>query len=188
MLNQLTPQINGGFGSGETFEADTGPVFDGLAAADVAADLTLSALLHPQRMARLAEFYRRDEDTLGMEEMLDAIEEAVFVEGGAAREQAIVETVQTRFANSLMALSVHNGAPGHVRAEAEARLYSLTARLLSEPTNHATWLAGRIEAHLARGADKTSMIVQPTEAPPGSPIGGATFGDGPAYETCWHCE
>ena len=188
VLNQLTPQINGGFGSGETFEADTGPVFDGLAAADVAADLTLSALLHPQRMARLAEFYRRDEDTLGMEEMLDAIEEAVFVESGAAREQAIVETVQTRFANSLMALSVHNGAPGHVRAEAEARLYSLTARLLSEPTNHATWLAGRIEAHLARGADKTSMIVQPTEAPPGSPIGGATFGDGPAYETCWHCE
>ena len=188
LLDILSPQINGGFAGGEAFSGNTGPVFDLLGAADVAADITLSALLHPQRMSRLAEFHRRDEDALGMQEMFDAIEETVFAEVEDARLQPIAETIQTRFANTLIALSVDGNASGQVRAAAEARLFSVAARLLSEPTDHATWLAGRIEAHLARGPDETGMAVPTTDIPPGSPIGGGLFGGGPAYETCWHCE
>ena len=40
VINALTPQINGGWQGGETFSGDTGPTFDVLNAADVAASLT----------------------------------------------------------------------------------------------------------------------------------------------------
>lgn len=183
VLNQLTPQIDGGFGGGEVFDGRTGPVFDLLSAADVAADLTLSALLHPERAARLVEFHRRDEAALGLEDVLDAIEKVSFDPAEAGREQAISETVQARFVSVLTSLSVHPQASAAVRAIAEARLYKLNARLTGLGTPHAVWLARRVDAHLARGPDEGAAKETAPDTPPGSPIGTQA-----EYETCWHCE
>ena len=188
VLNQLLPQINGGVGGGETFSGRAGPVFDLLSAADVAADLTLSALLHPQRAARLVEFHRRDPNMLGLEDVLNAVEAKLFTPVEKVRHQPISETVQTRFVSALIALSVHMDAPDAVRAIAEDKLYELNTRLSSSGKTHDAWLGGRIEAHLGRGVDEGPTMQTRTEVPPGSPIGSGPFGDGPAYETCWHCE
>lgn len=183
VLNLLSPQIDGGFGGGETFSGRTGPLFDLLSAADVAADLTLSALLHPQRAARLVEFHRRDPGALSLDEMLDALEAASFAPVIAPRHEAIAQTVQTRYVTALMALSVDRNATGAVRAIAEAKLYELSARLSRPASKHDAWLRGRIAAHLARGVDEGDMMQTRTQTPPGSPIG--TPADG---ETCWHCD
>ena len=188
VLNQLLPQINSGFGGGETFRGRTGPVFDLLSAADVSADLTMSAILHPQRAARLVAFNRRDPNALSLEEVIEAIEEASFAPVEAPRHEAIANTVQARFAKALMSLSTHPDASSAVRAITESKLYELNARLSGAGNDHAAWLGGRIEAHLGRGRDEEGAIQARTPTPPGSPIGSAIFTDGPAYETCWHCE
>jgi hypothetical protein len=188
VLSQLTPQINGGFGGGETFTGRTGPAFDLLSAADVSASLTIEALLHPQRAARLVAFHRRDQNALSLEQVIDAIEEASFAPVELPRHEAIANTVQTRFAKALMALSIHADASSAVRAITEAKLYELNARLSSAGTDHAAWLGGRIEAHLGRGSDRDGAMQARTPTPPGSPIGSATLDSGFAYETCWHCE
>lgn len=188
VLDQLTPQIDGGFGGGETFSGRAGPVFDLLSAADVSADLTISALLHPQRATRLVEFHRRDESAMGLHEVLDALDEASFADVDSPRLAPIAGVVQSRYVTALIALSVHSEASGTVRAIAEAKLYELNARLASASDDHKAWLGGRIEAHLGRGPDEGATMLTRTQTPPGSPIGGGGLGGAPAYETCWHCE
>lgn len=182
LIDQLTPQIDGGFQGGETFDGRTGPVFDVLSAADVAADMTIGALLHPARAARLVAFHRRDPGALGFEEVLDVLETQAFARVASPRQQEIAHVIQTRLAKALMDLSVQPGAAPGVRARAEARLYAISGRLSGGSGDHASWLAGRISAHLARGVDAAEAGVPSTEVPPGSPIG-----SGPDYETCWHC-
>jgi hypothetical protein len=67
------PPHHEGFGSG------TSPVFDALGAAATAADLTLSMVLPPERLARLVDFHRRDPASPGVQELLAAITQRVFV-------------------------------------------------------------------------------------------------------------
>ena len=162
LINQLTPQINDGFGGGETFSGRAGPVFDVLSAGDVSAGITLGALLHPQRAVRLVAFNRRDPRALGLEDVLDAIEEQVFAEVATPRLQAVADVVQTRFVTTLIGLSVQDDSSPAVRAISEAKLYALNARLSGGPSDHATWLGGRIEAHLARGQDTEQGLAPPT--------------------------
>lgn len=183
VLNALTPQINGGWRGGETFSGNTGPAFDVLNAADVAATLTMEAVLHPQRAARLVAFNRRDRGALGLEETLDAMERQVFKPVLNPRYQEIANVIQTRFATVLMDLSVHADATPAVRAAAEAKLYEVSARLAGNGSDHANWLVARVSAHLTREADAGQAPAPEVTTPPGSPIG-----SGPAYETCWHCE
>jgi len=187
-LCQSLPQINGGIGGGGTFSGRAGPVFDLLSAADVAADLTLSALLHPQRATRLVEFHRRDPDMLGLKDVLDAVEGKLFTPVEEMRHQAISETVRTRFVSALIALSVHMEASDAVRAISEDKLYELTSRLSNSGNTHDAWLSGRIEAHLGRGIDQGPTMQTRTQTPPGSPIGSGIDSNDPAYETCWHCD
>ena len=184
VLIRLTPQINGGYLGGETFSGRAGPVFDLLTAADVAADLSISALLlHPERVARLIEFHRRDETALSFDEVLNAIEDVAFAPVAEGRQQEIAHIVQTRFASALMALSVNPSAPSAVKAKAEVRLYAIRDRLSRARGDHAIWLADRINAHQVRDAVDAMDALPGSALPPGSPIG-----QGPAYETCWHCE
>lgn len=182
VLNLLSPQINGGYEGGETFQGDTGALFDLLSAADVATGLTIDTLLHPERAARLVEFHRRDEAALGLDELLDTMERQIFAPVGSKRHQPIARVVQIRFATALMKLSVAPNSSPAVRAKAEARLAAISGRLAGDRSAEAQWLRARISAHLARGVDTKEEVLPDTEVPPGSPIG-----SGPAYETCWHC-
>ncbi len=58
-------------GTAELFTGQTGPTFDPIAAATVAADLAISALLQPQRAARLIEFNHRDSARPGFHDVLE---------------------------------------------------------------------------------------------------------------------
>ncbi|MGF1463294.1 MAG: zinc-dependent metalloprotease [Maricaulaceae bacterium] len=188
LLNQLTPPINGGFGAGERFEAAAAPVFDLNAAADAAASLSLSVLLHPQRAARLEAFHARDPNALGLAELIDAVIRQVLAPAAHSRQAALAETVQTRLVQILTELALDEAAAAGVRAEANAGLERLRVRLariaVTQNSAHAQWLVGQITAHQDRPAPAQPVSSPAPNIPPGSPIGAA----GPAYETCWHCE
>ncbi len=191
LLNQLTPPLGGygAFGGGETFGGNTEPVFDILNAADSAATVTLTALMHPARAARLVEYQRRDASSLGFEELLIAIEAKVFTEPPSARHKEIARALQNRFVSTLIDLSLNERAAPAVRAHADAKLRALANRLApgffgGSPgnRNHNAWLTQRVNAHLNRPATSFSAKDATPEVPPGSPIGSDFM------ETCWHCE
>ena len=192
LLNQLTPPL-GGFGAlaggGESFAGRTEPVFDVTAAADSAATITLNALLHPARAARLVEFQRRSAGALGFEEMLTAIETKIFTDPADVSHGEIARVLQNRFVSSLVGLSLNENAAPAVRAHADAKLRVIANRLSPgffgappDNRNHNAWLSSRINAHLNRPAVASPSANPSPEIPPGSPIGSDFM------ETCWHCE
>ncbi len=191
LLNRLTPTL-GGFGAlaggGEQFDGDAGPVFDLLSASDTAADLTLGALLHPSRAARLVNYKARNSDSLGLEDVIEAIEQKAFSDAGSSRRRAISRRIQTRLVSHLIDLSANSNASPEVRAIADGRLRSLRNALSPSlfggddaARNHNAWLSRRIEAHLNRPAEPVAPAAAP-ETPPGSPIGAGMM------EDCWHCD
>jgi hypothetical protein len=166
----------------ELFRGTQGQVFDPGAAADVAADVTLNALFAAQRVNRLADAGRRDPSALDLEETLDTVIGAAFVNAqGRLAEPA--RRVQARTALTLAGLLRGGGLSSTSAAVIDGRLNILSARLraggATDPTQraHDRWLGAllndreRLDQLLA--ADRHE-----TPTPPGSPIGA---------ETCWHC-
>ncbi len=190
VLNQLTPPMGvfNGDGGGEVFSSAADPMFDLVSAADAAASLTIDALLHPSRAARLVEQQRRNPAALGFNDVLNAIDSQAFVSSPGAGEQELANVTQNRFVSSLIAFSLNDAAAPSARAQAEAKLRAIANRLepslFSAPqarTQNA-WLQSRIEAHLNRPASPAATVQAESDIPPGSPIGGAMM------ETCWHCD
>jgi hypothetical protein len=188
-LNLLNTPLDSFFGSdsgAEYFPGETGAMFDLLAAADTAASTTLGALLHPARTARLVETARRDSGALTYEDVLGAIEGAVFTAPGAPRQAAILHREQIRYVSTLIELAAGGKATPEVVAETNGYLMAL-GKKLEKPvagTDAATRtdLVRRIAAHLARPGEALTPGAKGTDAPPGSPIGGGSS------EECWHCD
>ncbi len=193
LINQLVPAAGGfgGFGiGGENFTGKTGPVFDVLNAAQSSASLTLGALLHPARAARLVAFHRRDASALGLTEMLDAIDNQVFKNPAQSRHTAIAHVLQARFISALMGLSANKDASIAVRTATDAKLARIQNRLKSQRkvknsprSAHNAWLSAQISSHFNRASTSETQGIPVAKTPPGSPIGSTEF-----METCWHCD
>lgn len=192
VLDQMTPPMGAfnGNNGGEVFETDTHPIFDLASAADAAVSVTIGALLHPARAARLEEQHRRDPSTLGFADVLSAMDAKIFAAANT-NEQALANVTQDRFISSLIELALNERAAPSVRAQAEAKLRAVANRLgpslfnSANAREHNAWLRDRIEAHLNRPATAASVSAPAAEIPPGSPIGGSSAG---MMETCWHCD
>ncbi|MFN4185055.1 MAG: zinc-dependent metalloprotease [Hyphomonas sp.] len=195
-LNYLTPGDTGYAGGGsieELFPNRTGPVFDLAASAEIAAGLTLSAVLDPARANRLMAYEQRDPSALTLKEVIGTLETSVFVQEKSPRLAALAQIVQTRFVAELIALSRSESASAGVKAVTDGYLSGLQPRLSkSKPgqigTNQDTSraLADMIGKHLA-GDDLPASILRPAPpAPAGAPIGsmGGAMGQ---IEECWHC-
>lgn len=185
-LMSPSPSLFGQFsGRGEQFDGDSEPIFDGLAAAETAADLTLSALLHPARLARIIEQRRRDQNHLSLQELLFTAEGVLFQPAGAARRARIAERTQMRFVSKLIDLSTDENVSPTVRAELDGYLRALRLKVQAGDASnrmHREWMSARIDKHLARAAPPAAPALSAPETPPGSPIGAA------ALEPCWHCD
>jgi hypothetical protein len=192
VLNQLTPGELGYAGAGSTaevFPGRTGPVFDLAGAADIAAGLTLSAILEPSRAGRVAAYEQRVPGTLSLRAILDEIDAAVFAPETDARLAPLARVVQARFVSEMMALARAEGATAEVSAVVDAKLAAMSQgfgkKLKGESETdraHLAALSARISRHLA-GED--AALARPLPAlpvPPGPPIGamGQT-------EDCWFC-
>ena len=80
IVDLIPPPANGyGTGTAERFERATAPVFDPIAAARASATITLGALLHPARAARLARFNAEDARNPSLLEVTGAVVDRLVV-------------------------------------------------------------------------------------------------------------
>ena len=174
VLQQIPPRPPGHGPHRELFPRRTGPVFDALTPAIVAADLTVSQILTPTRAARLVEQALLDETLPDLAEVLEALIDGVFdAPRDTAYERAVRRAVQRVVVERLMGLA--DRAPmAEVRAhamESLRRIRTLDSRRSAE-TTYNRLLRRDIERFLERpGSPVTGPALPAPAAPPGSPIG-----------------
>ncbi len=147
-----------------------GPVFDPLVAADVAATVTIDALLAPTRLARVAIQHAGDANAPGVAEVIDRILRATVDPVQDDRSRQVAMRVLLVLAQLARTPAV---APG-VAAEADAALVDTATRLARGKD---AW--SRSTARLLRDGDRLTALLaelpkrQPA-IPPGMPIGSDT--------------
>ena len=171
VLQRIPPRPPGHGLHRELFPRRTGPVFDALTPAIVAADLTVSQMLVPSRAARLVEQAMLDETLPDLEEVLEALVDEVFDSPAEpAYERAVRRAVQRVVVERLMGLA--ESAP---MAEVRAHATEALERIHSRPTlgdTHNRLLRREIARFLERpGGPVPSPAAPMPVAPPGSPIG-----------------
>ncbi|MFG0275870.1 MAG: zinc-dependent metalloprotease [Phycisphaerales bacterium] len=182
VLVLLAPQPMGYGWSAEEFDSDMGPVFDASVAAEVAADIVLAGLLHPDRCARLVDFHERAPSLPSLEEVLDALIDRVFpgdVET-EARLASARQAVQRALLQRQIRAAASDRTPARVRWRIEAALEDLGPRLelrsrasgrLASQATQDRGMAREIARFLARASQPADLPAPTPDAPPGSPIG-----------------
>ncbi len=161
----------------ELFERYTGVVFDAVSPAAVAARLSASLILQPERAARLIEQHAIKPDLPGLGGVIDELLLAAFGDAPANGYEAEVgRTVERVVVEELMALAVDAPMP-QARAIASLKLARLRERLEREKGGgdesgeaHDFLLAADIRRFLERDYDPMRRV-PPVDPPPGSPIG-----------------
>jgi hypothetical protein len=173
VLDLIPPPAFGyGDGTAEPFDRRTDPTFDPISAATIAADFAVSALLQPQRAARVNEHAARN---AANPDFTDVVTRLVTRTWGAARAtdrygRAIQTAVENLTVTRLMDLAADTDASPDVRAAATAGLRSVmkVARLTS--TAHTQQVRDDITRFLNRPADVYKKTA-PLSTPAGEPIG-----------------
>lgn len=166
----------------EVFPGETGRGFDAGAAADVAAEVTLSGLFAPERVNRLVESTARDPQALGLTAVLARTTAAVF-KPAAGRLAEPARRVQARYVLTLAGLAHGKDLSGTAAALIDAELETIGARLrgsrAADPVQraHDRWLSGLLTDR-DRLDEVLSVQRPPVAVPPGSPIGDVD---------CWLC-
>jgi DNA-binding transcriptional regulator YbjK len=177
---QLIPPRAFGYegGTQELFSKRTDPAFDPIAAATIAADLAVSALLEPHRAARLNEYHALDGSNPDFKEVVTQLLQRTW-HTPVPRDgyhAAVQRGVQSLVVTRLMDLAADADASTQVRAVATE---SLRALLLGETANatgtdatgiHLRATHDDIERFLARPAEPRKRTT-PLPTPPGDPIG-----------------
>jgi hypothetical protein len=146
-----------------------------LGAATIAADLALSALLDPNRAARMIDFHAQNAANPDFKEAIDAIVAATWKTPAPqnAYHRAIQRSVQSLTARRLMDLAGDENASPLARAEATAALRGLNTMLKATVNSDAHRRATQedIERFLNR-PEAVRQATRPLSTPPGDPIGG----------------
>ena len=178
VVNGLPPRPEGYDTHRELFPRYTGPVFDVVSPAVVAADHTISNLLQSERAARLVEQHAVDPALPGLSDVLEALRTAAFRAAAATPyEGEIKRAVERVLVERTMSLAASAGM-AQVRAEATAFLVDLARTIEPEGAGEAAWARGAHATLLARDIrrflERPSAPAAPPalpSAPPGAPIG-----------------
>ena len=179
---RLIPPTASGYGSGRSanFAKRTSPMFDPIGAAEIAADLTISGLLEPNRAARTIEHHQRIGPNVSPHfyYVVRDLMQATWRTPPSAdvRLAAIQRAVRSVVVNRLMDLAANLNAQTQVRAVATNALRELAAELKgaartdSETIAHNDFTVDEIERFLTRPAEPRKPST-PLATPPGDPIG-----------------
>ncbi len=180
-LLALIPPIATGFegGTAEYFSRRTDPSFDSQAAASIAAEMAIGALLDPSRAARLVDFHAQNPANPDLSEVIREIFAATWKAPAVSNgyHSALQRTVQSVVVSELIELAANESAAQQVRAVANESLRAIMAELKKAGMVEANELAHRklwaeeIERFLTR-PDATRKRTAPLPTPPGDPIGG----------------
>jgi Met-zincin/Domain of unknown function (DUF5117) len=181
VLKGIPPRPSGYGMHRELFPRTTGPAFDAIAPAVVAADLVIGQLLEPARAARLVTQRALDATLPGLDTVIDRLRDAAASKHArSAYEAEITRAIRYVLADNLMSLAASALMP-QARAMATLKLREMM-RELGQPTGAAAtagniaqlaatgYLADEIKRFLDRPSEPAQRIAVP-EAPPGAPIG-----------------
>lgn len=166
VLNLIPPRPPGYPRTQEAFPSRTGVTFDPVAAAEAAADMTVSLILNPQRAERLEQYHAEGHDNPGLQEVIETLLDATWrgrhgpYVGLDSRVAAAVKNVVLV---RLVALGANSSAAGDVRSIAGAEVEKLKSYAAFP------YQAQLIEA--LRRDPKSVQLPKLPEAPPGQPIG-----------------
>ncbi|MCH8059625.1 MAG: zinc-dependent metalloprotease [Proteobacteria bacterium] len=174
IVELISPRPPGNEKTRETFDGNTGVVFDPLAPAASAVALTLDVLLDPRRAARLM----RSGDP-GFGEICDSLLEASWLATASQDLDAAIQRQTSLIVlTRLMQLGVNMDADADVRAIALDAVMSLDEWLESQAPDDRVLRAhfGLARYQIARLRDDPSSLdaIVPVTSPPGSPIGSFT--------------
>lgn len=176
LLQIMPPKAEGLSRGRENFPSRTGLTFDPLSAAEVAATMTVSMLLDPQRASRLVIHHARDAQQPSLLSVLDRLVDSTWKRGGAKGMQAEVKRVVDGVVlDHLQELASSKRASIQARAQALIVLEELADWLKSERSHEREERAHRrLAARSIRLFLDQPDIKQPRSelaAPDGSPIG-----------------
>ncbi len=174
----LIPPTAYGYGSGrsELFQKRTSPMFDPVGAAEIAADMAISALLEPSRAARTINQNARNRSNPHFREVVTELVKTAWKSAPADANQVVIQrAVQSIAVSRLMDLAANERAQPQVRAVASDTLRSLLATLkkavvTGEAAAFNRALADDITRFLER-PDAPRKQTAPLATPPGDPIG-----------------
>jgi hypothetical protein len=185
ILNIIPPRPPGYRQTRELFPGHTGSTFDPLGAAEVAANLTIRLILHPERAARMVNHHSRDKKYPGFGEVLDQVImftwKSPYKSGKFAEIQRVVNSV---LLYHLMSLVADEENSSQVRALAFMKLEELKRWLRvqlntrrtgeyvlrdSDQRAHFLYAVGKIE--LFQKDPSIITLPSPLSSPPGAPIG-----------------
>ena len=162
----------------EDFRIHTSPVFDALAPAEAAAQISLQPLFNAERAARLVEFHSRNEANPGLDEILETVLKASWkAPPGSGYDAEISRVVDNIVLANLINLSADASATNQVRAIAAQQLADLqrwlgiaiAAASNREQRAHLVFAADQIERFQK---DPHRVDLTPLAVPPdGPPIG-----------------
>ena len=175
VLDLLPPRPPGFGRTRETFPRYTGPAFDAVTPAVVAADHTVSRVLEPARAARLVEQHALDPALPGLDEVLTALVDAVRPEADESPYHTELRLAAYRvLVDRVMALADRAPMP-HVRAIATHRLVALRTELAANPPpERDAAFVQLVDRDIGRFLDKPAAPYEmpgTPSAPPGAPIG-----------------
>ncbi|EMR03440.1 hypothetical protein ADICEAN_01373 [Cesiribacter andamanensis AMV16] len=177
LLDQIPPQPYGYARSREVISIRTGLTFDALAAAEAAANQTVSLLLDPARMNRLLEYHAQDPAQPSLQAVLDRlIGQTLKAPAQAGYAGELQRTVNYVVLHHLISQSRDKGASPQTQALLKLKLSQLQPWLASagkgkDESWQAHWaFAAELIKHLETEGKPMEMpgLLSP---PPGAPIG-----------------
>ncbi|MEO6917382.1 MAG: zinc-dependent metalloprotease [Chitinophagaceae bacterium] len=177
LIAKIPPRPSGYQASVETFSGHTGVTFDPIAAAEAAADNTISFLLDPERAARLIEYHSRDEKQPGFMVIVDKIFEKTWKlarpVGYKGELQSVVNNLVLK---NLLELAASPRTGENVRGEAMLKIEELkdwmtAAKASATPALKANILFALSQIEAFKKDPDKFIPPPPLEMPPGAPIG-----------------
>jgi len=152
--------------------------FDPLSAAETAADLTFSLILHPARANRLFEHHSRDARLPSLESVIDKLTVATIkLPAKTGYEGAVQMAIDNALFTNLAKLSLSNDAAAPARAIARMKMDQLRAWVVAKSavTVDEEWKAfyNYLSGQIAKLQNSPEEYKQENllQAPPGQPIG-----------------
>lgn len=178
IVKQIPPRPLGYSRSREVIKIRTDLTFDALAAAESAADITLSLLFHPARATRLVEHHARDKQQPSLALVIDKVMTSTFkAQPQGDYESSVQMTVNDVALSNLLRLAQNKDVSSLVRAVVYQKIAQLRSDLTAKlklPGDQ-LWLAHysyslvRINKFIENPDEYKQELILPS--PPGQPIG-----------------
>jgi hypothetical protein len=174
LVDMMVPKAAGNYRTRESVNGETGVTLDQLSMASASAQHTLTALLHPRRLARLIQQHATDQNQPSIADLTNALHVSVIDKRynaiKARLHQSVIDLVYSNYMNLLSNKSTPKLVKAEILAALEKERRGLSKKSSKSGDGYSDFYAyqlKRIEGLSIN--DSGDQIVLPT-MPPGSPI------------------